>query len=142
MELTDITLSILKSNAICLTISYGIYFIRNHYIEDQNVVLSKQNNVILIATFINGFLTSIFTKGWLTVSIISGLSYAILDNTLSIVFSNIIDQSKIADIIKHYKYNLYGTKENMLLSLLYLGVTILLSIIGWLLFLVMSYFHR
>lgn len=142
MELTDITLSILKSNAICLTLNYVIYFIINHYIEDQNVVLSNQNKIILISTLINGFLTSIFTKGWLTVSIISGLSYAILDNTLSIAFSNIIDQSKIADIIKNYKYNLYGTKENILLSILYLAVTILLSIIGWLLFLVMSYFHR
>lgn len=142
MELTGITLSILKSNAICLTTSYVIYFIINHYIEDHNVVLSKQRSIILISTFINGFLTSIFTKGWLTVSIISGLCFAILDNIFSIFFSIIIDQSNIAEIINNYKYNLYGTKENMFFSLLYFLVTILLSIIGWLLFIVMIYFHR
>lgn len=142
LELTNIALSILKANVICLAISYGIYFIRDYFIEDHKVVLSKQLFIILFATFINGYLTSIFTEGLLTASIISGLCFIVFDNLASIILSIVIDQSKIAAIIADYRHNLYGTKENLFFSSLYFVVTIILSIIGWLLFLVMKYFHR
>jgi hypothetical protein len=142
LETKDIILSIFKSNAICLGINYTLYFFIRRIVKTDESLIHKQANVTFFCTFLNGYITGIFTQGMALIAVISGISYVVFDNMIANLLLIIVDKNDISTIVAEYKYNLYGSRENAILSTSYFIFTILLSIIGLLVYLGMSYLHK